>query len=401
MRKPSNPPTKRSQRGLSLIELMVALTIGLLLSFGILQIFSASKTAYQLQEGLSRIQENGRFAAQFLQGKLRMAGFMGCGNDMARSANGGFINHLARYGGNPLPELRFQRPVEGFSFSGELDAGAAPTVGAKGDWTPELPDGLDAKVVKGTDVLILRVFSEDSTPVTRWVGNPNNFTIRDSGFVEEGGIYAVENCGSAHVFEAETVDGAEVEAPGEGANIYRDPSTSPVVAWGFDATNVNYLMPAGNVLNAEVHRAEYLAVYVGLRNDGGGVSTPALYVQHLPASGVVSGGDVATSTDELADGIENMQLRFGLDTDNDSAVDTFETAEEIADGFTSQVDLDDRWRAVRSVRVGLLVRGEPRAGVSTTRPYRVTDVTVVPPSDRRMRDVYETTIALRNRIYNS
>jgi type IV pilus assembly protein PilW len=110
---------------------------------------------------------------------------------------------------------------------------------------------------------------------------------------------------------------------------------------------------------------------------------------------------VATSTDELADGIENMQLRFGLDTDNDSAVDTFETAEEIADGFTSQVDLDDRWRAVRSVRVGLLVRGEPRAGVSTTRPYRVTDVTVVPPSDRRMRDVYETTIALRNRIYNS
>src|SRR3546814_402452 len=106
-----------SQTGLSLIELMVALTIGLLLAIGIIQIFNASKISYQWQEGLSRIQENGRFVSQYLQNKLRMAGYMGCGNDVARAENGGFINHLAYFGADPPdPELRFQRPIEGLSF---------------------------------------------------------------------------------------------------------------------------------------------------------------------------------------------------------------------------------------------------------------------------------------------
>ncbi|MBD4909085.1 prepilin-type N-terminal cleavage/methylation domain-containing protein, partial [Xanthomonas citri pv. citri] len=48
--------------GLSLIELMIALVIGLVLLLGVIQIFSASRTAAQLSEGASRAQENGRFA---------------------------------------------------------------------------------------------------------------------------------------------------------------------------------------------------------------------------------------------------------------------------------------------------------------------------------------------------
>lgn len=106
-------PGPNRQAGLSLIELMVALTIGLLLSFGIMQIFGASKLSYQLQEGLSRIQENGRFVAQFMQKDLRSVGFMGCNNDIGRFRSESFINHLAYYGGAPTnPAMRFQRPIE-------------------------------------------------------------------------------------------------------------------------------------------------------------------------------------------------------------------------------------------------------------------------------------------------
>jgi type IV pilus assembly protein PilW len=384
-----------SQSGLSLIELMVALTIGLLLSIGIIQIFNASKVSYQLQEGLSRIQENGRFVSQYLQNKLRMAGYMGCGNDVARAENGGFINHLAYFGADPPePELRFQRPIEGFSFSGSLPADGTPTLGEAGDWTPELPDALDGKVVKGSDVLVLRIFSEEATPVRTWQRDPNRFTVRDADFVQQGGLYAVENCGSANLFVATTASGTNVEAPGDGVNVYRDPSAGGA-AWGVDATTVNYLMPAGNVLNAAVHEAEYLAIYVGLRDDGGGATSPALYVQHFAS------GSTTLTTDELADGIENLQVRFGRDTDNNGTVDEFTTASTIVDGAGGSNDLDARWRQVLSVRVGLLIRGDPRAGVTTSRPYRVTDRQITPPTDRRMRDVYETTIALRNRIFNS
>ena len=52
--------------GVSLIELMVALVIAGLITLGIIQIFVGSKVAYQVQEGLSRIQENGRFSLQYL-----------------------------------------------------------------------------------------------------------------------------------------------------------------------------------------------------------------------------------------------------------------------------------------------------------------------------------------------
>jgi len=53
-------------RGFSLVELMVALLIGLIISIGVVQIFGATRATYQLDEALARAQENGRFALEFL-----------------------------------------------------------------------------------------------------------------------------------------------------------------------------------------------------------------------------------------------------------------------------------------------------------------------------------------------
>ena len=69
---------------MSLIELMIALAIGSLLVLGLVEVFSASRTAYQLSEGLARVQENGRFAMDYIQRDFRMAGHMGCVNDQSR-----------------------------------------------------------------------------------------------------------------------------------------------------------------------------------------------------------------------------------------------------------------------------------------------------------------------------
>lgn len=71
---------KRSSQGLSLIELMIALLIGLLISAAVLQIFISSKNTFRMQEAMARLQENGRFAVNYMANDFRMAGFMGCGN---------------------------------------------------------------------------------------------------------------------------------------------------------------------------------------------------------------------------------------------------------------------------------------------------------------------------------
>ena len=63
---------------MTLIEIMIALLIGVFLLGGIMLVFISSKQTYRTQENLSRLQENGRFAMEFLSRDIRMAGFWDC-----------------------------------------------------------------------------------------------------------------------------------------------------------------------------------------------------------------------------------------------------------------------------------------------------------------------------------
>ena len=63
------------QKGISLIEIMVALTISLVLLAGLIQVFVSSKKTYQVQNSVGRLQENGRFALDILTRNLRQAGY--------------------------------------------------------------------------------------------------------------------------------------------------------------------------------------------------------------------------------------------------------------------------------------------------------------------------------------
>ena len=65
------------QRGLTLVELMIAMLLGLFLVGGVFLLFDRTKQAYRYQNGLAQVQEQGRFATQFLTKSLRIAGFPG------------------------------------------------------------------------------------------------------------------------------------------------------------------------------------------------------------------------------------------------------------------------------------------------------------------------------------
>lgn len=65
----------RNQRGLSLIELMVAMVIGLVLILGVTQIFINNQKSYLFQQGQVGNQENGRFSLALLSQELSKAGY--------------------------------------------------------------------------------------------------------------------------------------------------------------------------------------------------------------------------------------------------------------------------------------------------------------------------------------
>ncbi|GFM83807.1 pilus assembly protein PilW [Pseudomonas cichorii] len=69
---------KKSSRGFGLIEIMVALVLGLVVSMGIIQIFTASRGTFLTQNASARMQEDARFVLSKLVQEIRMTGMYGC-----------------------------------------------------------------------------------------------------------------------------------------------------------------------------------------------------------------------------------------------------------------------------------------------------------------------------------
>jgi type IV pilus assembly protein PilW len=76
-------------KGFSLLELMVAITLGLLLSIGIISLFGSTSRTNKLQDALAHLQENGRFAVVRMDTDMRMLGGQYCTNKTGSSVTGG------------------------------------------------------------------------------------------------------------------------------------------------------------------------------------------------------------------------------------------------------------------------------------------------------------------------
>src|SRR5690606_22083074 len=91
---------------------------------------------------------------------------------------------------------------------------------------------------------------------------------------------------------------------------------------------------------------------------------------------------------ELAEGVENLQLLYGEDLDGDASPDDFRNASAVTS-----------WDNVVALRVALLVASlRGRLAESDPRTFALLDETVGPFNDGRLRRVVTTTIALRNRV---
>jgi type IV pilus assembly protein PilW len=104
--------------------------------------------------------------------------------------------------------------------------------------------------------------------------------------------------------------------------------------------------------------------------------------------------DGALRTVSLAEGVENLQIEFGLDIDNDGRPDSFNTmGSGVITGAAPNV-----WENVVAIRLHLLSRStEPTAGFVDARTYRLgPDITVVPAADRFKRTLTTTTVRLFN-----
>ncbi|MFT3762134.1 MAG: PilW family protein [Pseudoxanthomonas sp.] len=372
--------SKRSAAGLSLIELMIAMLIGLLLILGVVQIFGASRTAYQLSEGLSRTQENGRFAMDYLQRDLRMVGHFGCINDQSRLQQTDKLSsdlNAATY-----PQLDFARSLQGYDATStgpdntvDLDAPAA-------GWSPALPAYIsNLNPRPGSDIVELRFLSPDGAPVTAISANTVTVDSSRWSVLQQGGVttpvlFGLGDCTFADVFQG-TGTGTVTAAGGLNA----------LDAAGFTTNFGRYTTkPAGTAM---LYRAEALVYYVAMTNRG----VPALFRARFNGAGATA--------EELVEGIESLQFLYGMDAGTVDALTGNITRSDTAAtlGIT-----ETNWRRVGQIQVGLLASSPDRAASARAEdanaPHAL-GVQFTLPSDARFRASYEATVALRNRLYGN
>ena len=362
------------QTGLSLIELMIAMAVGLILIAGVLSIFISSRQSYGINGAVGQIQENGRFALDFIRTAARKAGYMGCATSALT------VSYLMP-AADPTA-YNFSQPLYGFGYAAVPPAPAenpAPDpVGT--NWAPGLDAFLTGKVLPNTDVLVVRFTQRNPIYITNIasagavVATVNTLGLPDQPDLAPGNLFVASNCVNAIVMQATALTAGpalEYTAPGE------VPGNTP-----------GQVLPQ-SFIGAAVVSPTTAVFFVGVGADG----SPALFEANTDTTGAGGvGGNGFMAAAELVPGVENMRVLYGVDLTGSQVPSEYDTA-----GAVTTAGL---WGSVVSVRVALLLRSNigavPLPAAAPT--YTLVDNTITAPQDTRLRQVFTATIGLRNSL---
>ncbi|KEQ15015.1 PilW family protein [Endozoicomonas numazuensis] len=342
------------QAGLSLVEMMVAMLLGLILIAGIGHLFLSANRTYMLQDELSRIQENARFAIDLIARDIRMAGSTGCPFS-AELANAIFTGTNDR-----TWMAHFDKGILGIPLANNSH--------------------IDSSAISES-IVIHRVDQENALTVTSHNTGTARMTLSvPHGFTQGDLLAAVRSdCQGVSVFKA----GANTS----GSTVSHESASSGSL---YNCTSqlggtYNCLTSAGdakveNHTGSNVYPLSSVAYY--LRESNG---VPNLYRRF---SGETSSGAI-NFAEALLEGVEGLNLRYGYDSDADGIANQYRTASDI--GLFSM-----DWRNVTSVRMEILVRSFQEV-TDTPQSYFFAGNRIT-PNDNYLRRTFVLTMELRNRI---
>ncbi|MFC4260132.1 PilW family protein [Marinobacter lacisalsi] len=353
--------------GLSLVELMIALLLGVILTLGATQVYLGTSQSYRLTDGIAHVQETVRFASTMMQRDVRSAGSLSClqnADDVDIKLNGTRVVAL----GDGITGWEAAGSASGDALVAGLATPADGASWSEGSGVSNFPAELVGRVVAGTDILIVNTTETVPATVTgNSTGQIN--TVSASGIAQGRIILSVDdNCSSGELFQkannatADSVSMAGVSG-NPGGFVPGNQASS-----GFQSTY------GGDSRIAEFSTKAY---YVGI---SGATGEPALFMQLL--------GGNAEPRQELVEGVESMQVMYGLSENQIRQADRYVSANQVTD-----------WSEVMSLRVSFVVRSGGNANSEDiTRTFNLLGTEVTSPADRRARVVASTTIGLRNRL---
>lgn len=321
---------------MTVVEVMIGMLLGIFLLGGVLQVFSSSRQTYRVHEATSRMQENGRMALEVLSRDIRMADFWGCASDPSN-----FVNNL---------------DTAGVGYVDFLSGGIGGTEGAAG----------------APDSLILRGGIDSGITVEPPYGpQPSaNIKVQAGNGLEQDDIVFVADCSAGDIFQISNanpdVGGVLVHNTGTGS-----PGNYNVTNPGCPGANAHCLSKVYGG-DAAVMLTQETSYTIAMGSEG----QPALFRNGL----------------EFLDGIENLQILYGEDTDpigtaGSGIANYYVPADQV-------VDMEN----VISIRFSVVVRSyDDNLTGGVAQNYNLFGTNTVAP-DTRLRQVYTSTVAVRNRL---
>ena len=317
--------------GFSVLELLIALALGLMVVAGIVQLFVGNSRTYEIVTAQARLQENARFAFDFITQAARSAGYFGCAPEqdkIARQVNGPW---------NIIPEFDMTVPVRGWEAVGD------------GSWVPDdlvfLPrtsggvnsfvhldgNGIDqAEIDDASDVVVFRAAEQplarldvtlqpDADPVVATPGGVPAFA--------QGDIVFIADCEQAALINVTNVT---LGAGGNTATLAHAVGSADPFDNGSDITTATGdIIPAtlsvvGRSYGSEATVARVVSTFFFI--------APSVETDNRdnPVNALWQKAGI-NAPQELVQGIESMQILYGIDTtNNDGAnVNRYVTAENV------------------------------------------------------------------------
>jgi type IV pilus assembly protein PilW len=348
-REPWPVPNRPGESGYTIVELMVAITIGLLILTALIAILVQSIQARaEVERGAQQI-ENGRYAMQLLTDDLRNAGYLAAFDPTP----------LATPATKPDPcavDLATLRTALPLAVQGYDNGTGAP--------------GCVSDVRAGTDIVVVRRAS------TCAVG-----AAGCDGAVAGAPYFQASACGSATELSSADV-----------ANYYAlDTNTASLTRHQKDCN------PPGTPGTLAPYYQYRTHVYFVANNDKPGDGIPTLKRAELGAS--------LFTIKPLVQGIENLQIEYGIETGATlTGTPSVFTADPDSYSACAVVDCARYWRNTVAARVSIVARNTTRsAGVSSDPKTYVlglnfngTSNTVGPFTDGYKRHVYTSSVRLNN-----
>ena len=371
---------KSTQKGLSLVELLVALALSGTLMAGVVGVFMGMFQGDRSVEGVSRMQETGRFALNFLSQDIRMAGYLGCSSTLDKAT---INNTLA--GGGPA-SFQPDRSIQGWEATGTdpgqtnnavVDEAVTSTAFGWGTSGGNVIDNFNA--IPGTDFFRVWSIDQDVEGTLNSIdtsGNPTVINVNNDAGIAATDILLLSNCEDADWVQACDLDTAT--APAGTVDLELSGTCAP----GNIASAPITVASGGTVM-----KLAGTVYYIGKRGDTS-TNPPALFRRQLDDDGTVG------AAEELVEGVEDMQILYGENTNNDASnsADRFIPADQVT-----------TWDNVVSVRISLLVRSiednlvpAPQAYTFNGEDYDGESGNGSLPPDGRLRRVFTSTINLRN-----